>query len=135
MGLPEDEDELPDQYFCEQCRPQDHQQTVLALKRGEKIWLVRQADHERQEEEERQRKKGKKGRKSKGGKPIDVQEPERISSSQPTDRSSSQAIPATDFYGNGKAEPGQKRKAAEIATADPEEEEDQVVSCFYQNRE
>ncbi|KXS96149.1 hypothetical protein AC578_2306 [Pseudocercospora eumusae] len=41
MGVPDDEDDIPDHYFCEECAPSEHQETLQAISRGEKIWEVR----------------------------------------------------------------------------------------------
>ncbi|KAK5163934.1 lysyl-tRNA synthetase [Saxophila tyrrhenica] len=41
MGITEKEDEVGDSYSCEQCRPQDHAETLQAMARGERIWEVR----------------------------------------------------------------------------------------------
>ena len=123
MGYPEDEDDLPDQYFCEKCKPQDHQQTVLALKRRERIWDVRQTERDRQQEEDKQKKKGKRGRKSKGGWPSEVPEPDKPTGSQPSDQSSSQANPPVEENDGEKPEVGQKRKMSDQVAADGEDED------------
>jgi SPOC domain/Transcription factor S-II (TFIIS), central domain len=67
MGMPTDEDECPDHYYCEQCRPEDHKELLDGIARGEKPWEDRQAQHQREEEEAKakKRKGGKRGRKSK----------------------------------------------------------------------
>ena len=73
MGLSDEEDQQPDSYFCEQCKPSDHKETLAAIARGEKPWEDRQAQHEREEEEQKaQKRKG--GRKSKGGRPSEAKE-------------------------------------------------------------
>ncbi|KAF2485492.1 hypothetical protein BDY17DRAFT_308858 [Neohortaea acidophila] len=41
MGMPDDEDELGDHYWCEQCQPKDHRETLAALENDEKIWETR----------------------------------------------------------------------------------------------
>lgn len=41
MGMPDDEDEQPEHYFCEQDAPGDHAETLMAIERGEKIWETR----------------------------------------------------------------------------------------------
>lgn len=67
MGIPEDESQLPDNYLCEQCSPQDHKQLLAAIARGEKPWEERALQRKREEEEERKAKKrGKGGKKGKG---------------------------------------------------------------------
>ncbi|KAI7157936.1 hypothetical protein KC349_g5204 [Hortaea werneckii] len=41
MGMPEDDDDVPDHYFCEECRPEEHKETLAALAEGKKIWEER----------------------------------------------------------------------------------------------
>lgn len=82
MGLSEDDDELPETYFCEQCKPKDHGQTLTALSRGESIWETRQAEAQREEEEKRSRKR-KGGRKSKGARASEIGPAERKEVSTP----------------------------------------------------
>ncbi|KAI5370643.1 putative Zinc finger, PHD-type, transcription elongation factor S-II, central [Septoria linicola] len=41
MGVHDDEDDVPEHYFCEECRPEEHPETVQAIERGEKIWETR----------------------------------------------------------------------------------------------
>ena len=38
MDLPLDTTLLPDHYLCEQCKPDDHQELLAAISRGEKPW-------------------------------------------------------------------------------------------------
>lgn len=65
MEVSENTDELPDQYFCELCKPEDHRQLLAKVARGEKPWEERAKERERLEEERkaRRRKGGKKGKK------------------------------------------------------------------------
>lgn len=68
MGLTFAKGEEPDQYYCEQCRPENHKHLLEKIAKGEKPWEA-VADKRRQEAEEKKskRKKGKKGsRKSQG---------------------------------------------------------------------
>jgi len=58
MGMSDDEGEIPDHYFCEQCRPEEHVETIQALERGEKIWETR-AKIYANEKKAGARKKGK----------------------------------------------------------------------------
>ncbi|WPG98230.1 transcription factor bye1 [Acrodontium crateriforme] len=58
MGMPDDEDDIPEHYFCEQCRPEEHQETVQALAKGEPIWEVRNKVWQN-EKKSKNRKKGK----------------------------------------------------------------------------
>lgn len=65
MGMSDDDDELPEKYYCEQCRPKDHKDLLAQIARGERPWEERQ----RQRELEEQSKKGRKGRGKRGRKP------------------------------------------------------------------
>ncbi|CAI7644041.1 unnamed protein product [Penicillium manginii] len=68
MGLTFAKGQEPDQYYCEQCRPENHKFLLDKIARGEKPW-EEVADRRRKEAEEKKskRKKGKKGsRKSQG---------------------------------------------------------------------
>ncbi|OAL17852.1 hypothetical protein AYO22_11196 [Fonsecaea multimorphosa] len=62
MGLAEDYE--PAQYFCEQCRPEDHEELVAAIARGEKPWeeAIKQRDTGKGK-----KKGGRRGRKSAPG--------------------------------------------------------------------
>ena len=68
MEITENPDELPEQYYCEQCKPEDHQGLLAKIARGEKPWeeKARQREAEAAERKARRRKgkKGKKGRPS-----------------------------------------------------------------------
>ncbi|KIW04226.1 hypothetical protein, variant [Verruconis gallopava] len=72
MGVTEVEEEQPEKYYCEQCRPSNHKVLLAAMKRGEKPWEARIKARKEEEEEAERRRKGKKGkggsRKSAGGK-------------------------------------------------------------------
>lgn len=60
MGIPtENVDELPD-YYCERCRPEEHEELLAAISKGEKLWEERRRIYEAG-------KKPRKNRKSKGG--------------------------------------------------------------------
>ncbi|KAJ5164399.1 Zinc finger PHD-type [Penicillium coprophilum] len=62
MGLTFTKGHEPDQYFCEQCRPENHTKLLAKINAGEKPW-EELAEKRRQEAEEKKskRKKGKKG--------------------------------------------------------------------------
>ncbi|KAI0129833.1 hypothetical protein BJ170DRAFT_289691 [Xylariales sp. AK1849] len=60
MGMSIFDDDLPKEYFCEQCRPEDHEELLAALATGEELWKTRRQKHE--EEKENKKKKGKKGK-------------------------------------------------------------------------
>ncbi|KAF4547676.1 Transcription factor BYE1-like protein [Elsinoe fawcettii] len=72
MGVSLLEDEQPDHYFCEQCRPEEHKELLDAMARGEKLWeeRIRAA-----EEAEKAKKKGKKGGRKSTGKAAKPAEP------------------------------------------------------------
>lgn len=65
MEVSENTEELPDQYFCELCKPEDHRQLLAKVARGEKPWeeRARQREIEEAERKARRRKGGKKGKK------------------------------------------------------------------------
>lgn len=67
MEISENDEDLPDKYYCEQCRPQDHKTLLKKMARGEKPWEERARQRE-QEEEEKKAKKGK-GKKGRRGRP------------------------------------------------------------------
>ncbi|KAJ5525393.1 hypothetical protein N7494_012043 [Penicillium frequentans] len=62
MGLVFAKGAEPDQYYCEQCRPENHKELLEKIARGEKPW-EEVAERRRQEAEDKKskRKKGKKG--------------------------------------------------------------------------
>ena len=70
MGISTFDDEIPESYWCEQCRPEDHKELLDALKKGEKLWEERRRIHE----EENKKKKKKGGRKSKSKRVSDAKE-------------------------------------------------------------
>lgn len=65
VGIPTYDDEIPDNYLCEQCGPDQHQELLASIQRGERIWEERRREYERMQaqEEEASKKKGKKGKK------------------------------------------------------------------------
>jgi len=71
MGLTFAKGEEPDQYFCEQCKPENHRELLDKMARGEKPW-EEVAERRRKEAEEKKsrRKKGKKG--GKRGRPSEA---------------------------------------------------------------
>jgi hypothetical protein len=104
MGMPDDDDDLGEGYACEQCRPQDHQETVQAIAQGIKIWETRNKIWANEKKAGRNRK----GKKQPGWLKKDVP------SSQDTAESSEQAA-------------GSKRKRdAEVGSAHAEEQQDAV---------
>ncbi|KAI1189791.1 hypothetical protein F5B17DRAFT_390073 [Nemania serpens] len=68
MGMSVFTEDLTKDYFCEKCAPQDHKETLEAIKRGEKPW----EDRRQRYEDEKKRKKG--GKKGKGKRVSDHKE-------------------------------------------------------------
>nr|POE75524.1 transcription factor bye1 [Quercus suber] len=109
MGMPIEEEDVPDHYFCEECRPEEHPETMLALGRGENIWETRNRIW--------QNERKSKGRKSRGGREAkpgwlkkDI-EPQQVATEvQPAEVIESQEI-------------GTKRKLEETKEKDEEEED------------
>lgn len=64
------EDEIPEYYWCEKCRPQDHKELLDGIAKGEEPWVARRKAHE----EEVASKKRKGGRKAKGKRGSDPKE-------------------------------------------------------------
>jgi hypothetical protein len=102
MGITEVEENLPEAYYCEQCRPEDHASLIAAMKRGEKPWEERIAKR-RAEEKAAKSKKGKKGR-AKGARASGATEPVEASST-PT-----KSTPARSAAASVVPETGNKRK-------------------------
>lgn len=88
MGLSIFTEDLPKEYYCEECKPADHKVTLDAIRKGEKPWEDRQ--RKRQEEEEKKRKKG--GRKSKGKRTSDTKD--RVSPSATAVATNAKAKPS-----------------------------------------
>lgn len=72
MGLTFAKGEEPAEYFCEQCKPENHKVLLDQIARGEKPWEEAAKKRQQQAEEKKaaRRKKGKKG--GKKAKPSDV---------------------------------------------------------------
>ncbi|ORY58428.1 SPOC domain-containing protein [Pseudomassariella vexata] len=68
MGIPIYDEDIPNKYFCEQCKPEQHKELLDAIARGEKIWETRRQKYEDE------KKKGKKGKKGKGKRASDPKE-------------------------------------------------------------
>ncbi|KAF3401186.1 Transcription factor bye1 [Talaromyces pinophilus] len=73
MGLTFAKGEEPDEYFCEQCKPENHKELLEKMARGEKPWeeAARRRQQEIEEKKAAKRKKGKKGKKG-GARPSDI---------------------------------------------------------------
>lgn len=108
MGVPEDEDEVGEHYFCEQCRPEEHEETVAAIKNGDKIWETRNKIYA-------QEKKMSRSRKSKSGKPgwlkRDLREESAVEEQKPT------PTPAPDSKESG----NKRKRESEVSTKEGSE--------------
>ncbi|KHJ34932.1 putative spoc domain-containing protein [Erysiphe necator] len=65
MGISTYGEDVPDQYFCEKCHPQDHEELLSSMKRGEKLWELRRESYEKEKagalvEDSGAKKKGRK---------------------------------------------------------------------------
>ncbi|KAL4896155.1 transcription factor S-II, central domain-containing protein [Aspergillus ambiguus] len=134
MGLKFAKGEEPDQYFCEQCRPENHKELLNKMARGEKPW-EEAAERRRQEAEEKKsrRKKGKRGgRKGRPSEPrTEASTPGRTAASTtpaPVPPSQSEATAATpvsekhDDAADAQSTSTQKRKFEEhqdVPTPEP----------------
>jgi hypothetical protein len=67
VGVSSYEDEIPDHYWCEECKPENHKELLDAIARGEKLWEERRKAHE--EETERKKKRGGRKRGKRGSDP------------------------------------------------------------------
>lgn len=98
-----DEDLEGLEYYCEECKPQNHKALLEGLKKGEHIWEKRRRDYvEEKEAEKKQKKGGKKGKKRQS----ELQEEPR--SSQKSTKSS--ASPAPEKKTGGAKGAAAKRK-------------------------
>ena len=114
MGLSDDDDMLPEKYYCELCKPKDHKELLDAMARGEKPWVERNAQKEREEEEKKARKR--KGKKGKGGRPSEVkaapvaEPPAAPQLPPPTPVASTPVLPPSQASETKSEASGQKRK-------------------------
>ena len=127
MGISLDPDELPEQYFCEQCKSADHKALLAAIKRGQKPWEERIAQREREEEEKRNRRK-KGGKKGKRGRPSDTKS-EKTQNHEHTEELLVEA-PTTPVAADLKVEVGQKRKLPTELTIETKAIEEPVSLTF-----
>lgn len=74
MGEPEDEEDLPEHYYCEECAPELHGETVQALKKGEKIWETRNKIAQNEKKMGKNRKSANKGPPGWLKKPVKIEQ-------------------------------------------------------------
>lgn len=104
VGVSSFEDEIPENYWCEQCRPQDHKELLEGIQRGEKPWEARRKAHE-EDAANRKKKGGRKGKAKRNSDPKEDTEKE-------TARSKSKTSPTPEAPSKSTGKQG-KRKARE----------------------
>jgi hypothetical protein len=62
MGMSQYTEDLPKEYFCELCRPENHQELLAGIEEGERPWEARRKAYE-DEKAEKKKKGPKKGKK------------------------------------------------------------------------
>lgn len=122
MELPFAKGEVPDQYFCEQCRPEEHKELLAKIARGEKPWeeAARRREEAAEELKARKKKGGKRGRKSR---PSDVKSEasEDVTANGTPARHSLEAN-GGNIQASGRRGSGQKRKLEAHEVGKGEEE-------------
>lgn len=126
MGLTFAKGQEPDQYYCEQCKPENHKVLLEKIARGEKPW-EEVAERRRREAEEKRskKKKGKKGGRKSQGK-TEVSTPARAGTSatpgpglSPVTAASASAEPEKNGHGgDSRRSSTNKRKLEESVEAD-----------------
>lgn len=111
MGITDDEDDIPEHYFCEKCSPEDHQETLQTLARGEKIWESRNKLWQNEKKMSKNRKSKSRG--GDGGKPGWLKKDMLPQSEAPAEEPEP-APPAA----NGGKDTGTKRKRQEEEVKD-----------------
>ncbi len=96
-------EDIPKDYFCELCKPEDHRELLQSLARGEKLWEGRRRAYEDEKANEKKKKGGRKGKKRHSDNKDDT--------SQATKKAKATASPAPEPK-ETKAVAGSKRKAA-----------------------
>ena len=151
MEISENSEDLPELYYCEECKPEDHLELLAKVSRGEKPWKERDKERERLEDERkaRRRKGGKKGKKGRASevKPEKTQEvksngtpthtpvyaPAYAPATTPTNmpvsvpiKTPHKAVAPIDTQAESKVENGQKRKLQKEATPEMKTSDIQV---------
>lgn len=114
MGLTFPKGQEPAEYFCEQCKPEDHKELLEKIARGEKPW--EEAAKRRQqeiEEKKAKRRRGRKGGTKKGGGRASDVKAENSSASTPApegDAAPETPAPATAQADSQQPSSAQKRK-------------------------
>ncbi|KAG6002431.1 hypothetical protein E4U21_003105 [Claviceps maximensis] len=69
VGVSSFEDEIPDNYWCERCRPEDHKELLQGIAKGERPWEGRRKAHEGEVAERKKRRGGRRGKGKRGSDP------------------------------------------------------------------
>ncbi|KAK8233422.1 hypothetical protein HDK90DRAFT_265939 [Phyllosticta capitalensis] len=112
MGLTEDPKKQPDSYLCEQCNPNGHPDTVEALKKGIKIWDVRQED---------KKVKGKKGKKSRKSRQSEIRAAVSEEAASPKPQPTSSPAPPVQATLIPKEEPEEKTANGNSESKSPQQ--------------
>ena len=108
MGMSQYSEDLPKEYFCELCKPENHQELLNGMKNGERPWEARRRAFEEEKAEKRRR-----GNKKKSKRVSDHKEESSQAAQKP------KPSPAPEPKKDTKSASGQKRKTTEPA---PEKE-------------
>ena len=95
MGITENENELPESYMCEMCKPEDHKDLVVAMANGEKPWEAI-AKRRMEEKKNRKRKGGRRGRFSKQMEVDDLPSGNRENGDENAIQVAASSVPAKD---------------------------------------
>ncbi|KAH0407214.1 hypothetical protein KCU90_g23216, partial [Aureobasidium melanogenum] len=129
MGVPLEEENQPEHYFCELCAPNDHKELLDALKRGEKLWQTRIAEHEAEKRRKRNEKKRPKNRQQKAARQSEVKSEAPASEQTSPAPTASASIPAPSQDSAPAA--GSKRKFEEET---PQKEQAQAETQAEETR-
>ncbi|EGO54732.1 hypothetical protein NEUTE1DRAFT_88328 [Neurospora tetrasperma FGSC 2508] len=113
MGMSQYSEDLPKEYFCELCKPENHQELLNGMKNGERPWEARRKAFEEEKAEKRRR-----GNKKKSKRVSDHKEESAQVSQKP------KPSPVPEPKKDAKSAAGQKRKTTEPV---PEKEPKQKV--------
>lgn len=85
MGVSSFEDEIPDHYWCEQCRPQDHKELLEGIEKGEQPWIARRKAHD-EEEQKKKKRGGKRGPKRTSDTKVEAEKGEKAEKADKTEK-------------------------------------------------
>ncbi|KAJ4144492.1 hypothetical protein LMH87_003373 [Akanthomyces muscarius] len=124
VGVSSYEDEIPEYYWCEQCRPQDHKELLDGIAKGEQPWIARRKAHE-EEVASRKKRGGRKPKAKRGSDPKDDIEKEG--------RGKAKASPAPDASAKDRREsagrPGKRKSRDDSQDSDPKSSKLRRVSA------